>query len=153
MKWHPGRVQPCVQPCWRKVQKAKSDDTLPFDYGPAIVVGDRYPMKNDFPQTVQTAVAVLLQNIALEEQVKIPRMCSEGLFMLQFTVGAWIRRQMGLYDGNQQPIENSGETDIDLVSMVVIRALWTHLCIHGAVSDLAPSSGVFSKALVTPVRL
>lgn len=88
-------------------------------------------MKTDFPQTFQAAVAVLLHNVALEEQVKIPRMCSEGLFMLQLTVGAWIRRHMGLYDGNQQLIDDSGEADIDLVCMVIIRALWTHLCIHG----------------------
>ena len=47
-------------------------------------------LKNEFPTTVRAAVDVLLKTVAPEEQIKIPKMCREGLFMFQFSLGSWI---------------------------------------------------------------
>jgi len=92
-------------------------------------------MSENHPTSVDAAVWLLLKTVKPENQAKIPKLPRDGLFILQFSVGTWIRRNMGLYDGNDQLIRDSGETDIDLVCMAIIRALWTHLCIHGVTVD------------------
>ena len=84
-------------------------------------------MKTEYPTTVLVAVQSLLNTVSPEEQLKVLKMCRDGLFMFQFSLGTRIRHDVGLNNGNQQLIDDSGETEVDQVCVVIIRAFWTHL--------------------------
>jgi len=79
-------------------------------------------MANEFPTTVDAAVRLLLRMVDESEQAKIASMDSEDIYTLHFGLGVWIRNHMGFYAGNDQLFKDTGETEPDDASMVIMRA-------------------------------
>jgi hypothetical protein len=76
------------------------------------------------PQTVEGAVEVLLDVIPMVEQEKIALLPEEDLAGLQLGMGMWIRENMGLWQGNDNLLAESGAIDADDASAMIIRAFW-----------------------------
>ena len=79
-------------------------------------------MANEFPTTVNAAVCLLLSKVDESEQTKIAAMDSEDMYTLHFSLGVWIRNHMGSYSGNDQLLKDTGESEPDDASMVIMRA-------------------------------
>ena len=79
-------------------------------------------MANEFPTTVDAAVRLLMGMVEESEQAKIAAMDSDDIYTLHFGLGAWIRNHMGFYAGNAQLFKDTGESEPDNASMVIIRA-------------------------------
>jgi hypothetical protein len=79
-------------------------------------------MGNDFPTTVDGAVRLLLGLVEESEQIKIAAMDGDDIDTLHFGLGMWIRNHMGFYAGNAQLLKDTGESEPDDASMVIIRA-------------------------------
>jgi hypothetical protein len=82
------------------------------------------------PETVDQAVAQLLSDITLNNEIKILTMKEEDLMDLHFSLAANIRNQFHLWTGNEALMEScrsaSGNPDlhVDDASMIIIKALW-----------------------------
>jgi len=79
-------------------------------------------MANEFPTTVDAAVRLLLGMVEESEQAKIAAMDSDEIYTLHFGLGMWIRNHMGFYAGNDQLLKDTGESEPDDASMVILRA-------------------------------
>lgn len=79
-------------------------------------------MGNDFPTTVDGAVRLLLGLVEESEQIKIAAKDGDDIDTLHFGLGMWIRNHMGFYAGNAQLLKDTGESEPDDASMVIIRA-------------------------------
>ena len=79
-------------------------------------------MANEFPTTVDAAVRLLLGLVEESEQAKIAAMDSDDIYTLHFGLGVWIRNHMGFYAGNAQLLKDTGESEPDEASMVILRA-------------------------------
>jgi len=79
-------------------------------------------MANEFPTTVDAAVRLLLRMVDESEQAKIASMDSEDIYTLHFGLGMWTRNHMGFYAGNTQLLKDTGESEPDDASMVIMRA-------------------------------
>ena len=79
-------------------------------------------MENSFPTTVDAAVRLLMTMVDESEQAKIAAINVDDIYSLHFGLGMWIRNNMGFYAGNAQLLKDSGETEPDDASMVIIRA-------------------------------
>lgn len=74
------------------------------------------------PTTVDAAVRLLMSMVDESEQAKIAAMNVDDISSLHFGLGMWIRNNMGFYAGNARLLKDSGETEPDNASMVIIRA-------------------------------
>jgi hypothetical protein len=97
----------------------------------------------ELPRTVQEAVERLRLSLSLAEQEAIAAKREAGLIDLHFGLGARIRNEFGLWQGNpallldcqrlklkdMANIPDSGVALLhpDEAAMVIIRALWTRL--------------------------
>ena len=79
-------------------------------------------MANEFPTTVDAAVRLLMGMVEESEQAKIAAMDSDDIYTLHFGLGVWIRNHMGFYAGNAQLLKDTGESEPDEASMVILRA-------------------------------
>ena len=79
-------------------------------------------MANEFPTTVDGAVRLLMSMVEESEQTKIAAMDGDDIYTLHFGLGMWIRNHMGFYAGNAQLFKDTGESEPDNASMVIIRA-------------------------------
>lgn len=79
-------------------------------------------MSTNCPTTVDAAVRLLMSMVDESEQAKIAAMNVDDISNLHFGLGMWIRNTMGFYSGNTQLIKDTGETEPDDASMVIIRA-------------------------------
>lgn len=79
-------------------------------------------MGNDFPTTVDGAVRLLMSMVEESEQTKIAAMDTDDIYTLHFGLGVWVRNHMGLYAGNAQLLQDSGKTEPDDASMVIMCA-------------------------------
>lgn len=84
-------------------------------------------MKSEFPTTVDQAVRLLMGMVQESEQAKIAAMDANDIHTLHFGLGMWIRNHMGLYAGNAELLKDTGETEPDEASMVILRAFWCRL--------------------------
>ena len=78
-------------------------------------------MGNDFPTTVDGAVRLLMSIVEESEQTKIAAMDGDDIYTLHFGLGTRIRNHMGFYAGNAQLLKDTGESEPDDASMVIIR--------------------------------
>lgn len=79
-------------------------------------------MEDSYPTTVDAAVRLLMSMVDESEQAKIAAMNVDDLSNLHFGLGTWIRNNIGFYAGNAQLLNDSGETEPDDASMVIIQA-------------------------------
>ncbi|MES2187938.1 MAG: DUF6794 domain-containing protein [Pseudomonadota bacterium] len=79
------------------------------------------------PQTVEGAVEVLLDLISENEQAMLADLPEEDLAGLQLGMGMWIRENMGLWQGNEELLADTGAYDPDDASAVIIRAFWSRV--------------------------
>ena len=79
-------------------------------------------MANELPTTVDGAVRLLMSMVEESEQTKIAAMDGDDIYTLHFGLGMWIRNHMGFYAGNAQLLQDSGETEPDDASMVIMCA-------------------------------
>lgn len=79
-------------------------------------------MGNDFPTTVDGAVRLLMSMVEESEQARIAALDNEDIYTLHFGLGMWIRNHMGFYAGNAQLLKDTGESEPDDASMVIMRA-------------------------------
>jgi hypothetical protein len=86
--------------------------------------------ENQWPRTVDEAVEILHANMSLNEEFTLTAMNEEDLIEVHFSLGHQIRREFGLWTGNESLLEScrseSGNPDlhIDDASMVIVRSLW-----------------------------
>jgi hypothetical protein len=93
------------------------------------------------PETVDQAVAQLLSDITLNNEIKILTMKEEDLMDLHFSLATYIRNQFHLWTGNEALMEScrsaSGNPDlhVDDASMVIVKALWDKVKENDIVKD------------------
>lgn len=80
-----------------------------------------------WPTTVDEAVRVLLRMLPDDEQQKIAAMAEDDLILMHFGLGAWIRNNLGLWQGNTALQSATGEMDADGASGIILKALWRTL--------------------------
>ena len=79
------------------------------------------------PQTVEQAVAVLLDQLSADEKYNIAAMSRDGLINLHFNLGTQIRNDFGLWGGNTALLVSTGSSHPDDAAMAIIEALWHRL--------------------------
>lgn len=85
------------------------------------------PTAEKYPITIDAAVRVLLSLVPREELTKITQMSEGDLIDLHFGLGQLIRNNFGLWKGNPDLMQATGERDPDDASCVIIKALWQQL--------------------------
>lgn len=90
---------------------------------------------NNQPSTVAQAVALLLTQLKPEDKEEVRKMKKDDLIQLHFGLGMYIRNNFGLWQGNQDLLNDCGNVHEDDASGVIIEALWRALQ-----SDPGPSS-------------
>ena len=80
-----------------------------------------------WPTTVDEAVRVLHRLLPEDEQRKIAEMAEDDLILMHFGLGAWIRNNLGLWQGNTALQAATGESDADGASSAILMALWLSL--------------------------
>ena len=83
--------------------------------------------QGNFPKTVDAAVRTLRGLVASDELAKITLLAEDELVTLHFGLGQWVRNYFGLWEGNQELLNATGEKDADGASGVIIRKLWLEL--------------------------
>jgi len=79
------------------------------------------------PQTIEQAVAVLLDQLSAVEKHNIAAMSRDSLINLHFGLGTQIRNDFGLWGGNTALLESTGNSHPDDAAMAIIEALWRKL--------------------------
>ena len=83
--------------------------------------------KDDFPQTVEMAVRVLIGILDEPSLLRIASMRQEDLIDLHVSVGGWVRNYFGLWQQAGDLYEACGAIHPDDASMVILSALWVAL--------------------------
>ncbi|MBO3703056.1 MAG: hypothetical protein J5W83_11035 [Candidatus Accumulibacter sp.] len=83
--------------------------------------------QKQWPTTIDEAVGVVIASLSDEEKATIGAMAESELIGLHMGLGAWIRNNFGLWSGNRQLLESTGEPNADDASMVIIVAVWRRL--------------------------
>jgi hypothetical protein len=80
----------------------------------------------DWPTTIEEAVGVLLLRLSDANADTVRNTAEADLSVLDFRLGAAIRCEFGLWDGNTALLAACGSFDMhpDSASAVIIRALW-----------------------------
>ncbi len=82
---------------------------------------------SNLPATIEAAVRLLESLVPVDEQSKIIGMQESDLVNLHFSLGLWIRNQLGIGGANTPLLEATGEAHPDDASGVIIRAFWMAL--------------------------
>ena len=85
------------------------------------------PPADKFPTTIDAAVRALLGLVSAEDPAKITQMSEGNLIDLHFGLGQWIRNNFGLWEGNPDLMQATGERDPDDASGLILKALWQQL--------------------------
>ena len=81
----------------------------------------------DLPETVDAAVRLLRGLVSDAEQARIAYLKEDELIGLDIGLGVWIRNNLGLWQGNAELLEATGEAHADDASGIIIRAFWLAL--------------------------
>jgi len=87
----------------------------------------------DLPRSVDEAVDRLIAELPLRYTAKIAKMNGGDLSALHATIGPYIRKNFGLWRGNEELMEScriwSGQDEfyIDTASAMIIQAMWARL--------------------------
>lgn len=85
------------------------------------------PSTTNFPQTIDSAVRVLLGLLSPGDLEKITRSAESELESEHYALGQWIRNNLGLWAGNTALMNATCTQNADDASGVIMRALWRHL--------------------------
>lgn len=82
----------------------------------------------EYPKTIDEAINILISKLNIVEKEEI-RICRESQLVLKFhhTIGATIRKEFGLNDGNEKLKKETDKTNLDEISIVILKALWKKL--------------------------
>jgi len=92
------------------------------------VIALNHPVPH-WPTTIDQAVDRILGKLTAAEKVAIRRTPVADLDLLHFGLGAAIRNECGLWDGNTALLASCGSPDMhpDSASAVIVRAVWERL--------------------------
>jgi len=92
------------------------------------VIALNHPVPN-WPTTIDQAVDRILANLTAVEKAAIRRTPVADLDLLHFSLGAAVRNECGLWDGNTALLASCGSPDMhpDSASVVIIKAVWERL--------------------------
>ncbi|MFC1535458.1 YpsA SLOG family protein [Thermodesulfobacteriota bacterium] len=85
------------------------------------------------PKTVPESVNILMSRLSLKDKTTVAKMIQNDLGYLHSSIGAFIRNEFGLWDGNDELMNDccsiSGEKELhpDDAAMVIIEELWKKL--------------------------
>ncbi len=96
---------------------------------------------NEWPTTVDAAVADVLSTLSAEDKAEVRGTKKEDLIMFHHGWGTGIRNDYGLWRGNTKLIESACGKGChpDDASMVIIEAVWSALQHEGADSSFEPN--------------
>jgi hypothetical protein len=79
-----------------------------------------------WPRTVEEAVDRVLLKLKDAEKEEVGQTAEDDLDLLHFGLGATIRNECGLWDGNIDLLASCGSPDMhaDSASAVIVRAVW-----------------------------
>ena len=83
--------------------------------------------QKQWPATIDEAVGVVIATLSDEDKATISVMAESELIGLHMGLGAWIRNNLGLWNGNGALLQSTGQTDADDASMVIVVAVWDRL--------------------------
>jgi hypothetical protein len=85
------------------------------------------------PKTVDQAVDRLIDELSLKDRTAISNMAEKDLTTLQFSLGTYIGREFGIWEGNRELNKSceliSGDEHLptDFAPLVIIKELWSKL--------------------------
>jgi Domain of unknown function (DUF6794) len=87
--------------------------------------------RKQWPVTIDEAVGVAIANLSDEDKARIAAMLESELIGLHFSLGMWIRNNLGLWQGNDALMQAIRDRDPtihpDDVSIMIIEAIWRRL--------------------------
>jgi hypothetical protein len=88
----------------------------------------------NYPENVDAAIGRLVESLSLKDRVMISKMPEEHLNLLQVGYGDFVRKEFGLWLGNEKLMEacrvyadSEDSLSVDAASDIIIRALWKKL--------------------------
>jgi hypothetical protein len=88
-------------------------------------------MASERPKTIEEAVELLLTELSEKDQQIIKIMAEDQLSSLHFSLGNYIRDELGLWWSNEELLKvccsDSSLQNANDASMVIIKALWWKL--------------------------
>ncbi len=81
----------------------------------------------DWPASVDEAVNRILSEMPDDVKLTIRSMPESDLRKLHHSIGRKIRNRFGLWSGNTDLLKDSGASEPDAASMVIIQSLWKRL--------------------------
>jgi hypothetical protein len=79
------------------------------------------------PRTVKAAVDYTLERMSDRDKQALRRMKREDLILTHHGLGTWIRNNLGLWSGNTDLMEATGEGHPDDASGIIVEAVWARL--------------------------
>jgi hypothetical protein len=87
--------------------------------------------KKEWPRTVEESVDRLLSLMSEEDKQSLKNTSEKDLIMFHFGLGAYIRNEFGLWQGNTELLKSCKKECIfvhpDEFSSIIIEALWKRL--------------------------
>ena len=87
--------------------------------------------KKAWPRTVEEAVDRLLSSMSEKDKLSFKNTPEKDLIMFHFGLGAYIRNEFGLWQGNTELLKSCEKESIfvhpDEFSSIIIEALWKKL--------------------------
>jgi hypothetical protein len=80
-----------------------------------------------WPRTIREAVDRLLAVLSEEDKAEIRAYQKPELIHHHFGLGAYIRNNFGLWQGNQALLVDCGAASADSASTIIFEALWVRL--------------------------
>ena len=80
-----------------------------------------------WPETVDQAVDLLLDQLPEGAKTEIAALSKDDLIWLHMDIGTWIRNNLGLWGGNNALLQATQKQHPDDASGVIIEALWRKL--------------------------
>jgi hypothetical protein len=82
------------------------------------------------PTTVRDAVEILLEDLGSDTLTELRDTVEDDLIIHHMGVGRFIRNLFGLHGDNQELLSNTGASNADDASMVIVEELWRRLRLH-----------------------
>ncbi len=80
-----------------------------------------------FPKTVKEAVEIILSEMTGRDKLLVRNTKKEDLIKFHSSWGSEIRNRCGLWDGNNELIEDANAVHPDSVSAVIMEGVWEEL--------------------------
>ena len=83
----------------------------------------------EYPKTIDEAVDFVISEMSEEVRDKMKQMHEDELIGFHFSLGTWIRNNLGLWGDNNELLESKEflSNHPDDISMEIIKAVWEKL--------------------------